>query len=69
MAENLIFYLPRNTQIDELFSILNEIVQVEDESDPTLYAEVQILNSANKVKAILVFFGKNFNKISIYMYI
>ena len=36
-----------------------------EEIDLTLYAEIQMLFSAGKVKAILVLFGKNFNQISV----
>lgn len=63
LAENLIFYLPRNTKPEELFEILSEIYK--DEEDDTLFAEVQILKSANKIKALLIFFGQNYNHVSL----
>jgi predicted RNA methylase len=76
ISQNLIFYLPRNTDIQELFSLISDVISQnekiyskykddDDEFDPTLYAEVQMLNSAGKVKAILVLFGNKFNHISV----
>lgn len=67
ISDDLLFYLPRNTSIEELFSILNELV---DDEDDTMFAEVKMLKSANKVKAILVYFGKSYNHVRIeYIYV
>ena len=33
--------------------------------DPTLFADVHILNSASKVKALLIFFGERYNQLPI----
>lgn len=96
LSQNLVFYLPRNTQIEELFSIISEIITErrgrrgkslerigseleegeaegegdelsfeEEDDDPTLFAEVQMLKSAEKIKAILVYFGSKYNTVSV----
>lgn len=76
ISQNLILYLPRNTDIQELFSLISDVISQNEiiyskysddnqEIDTTLYAEIQMLFSAGKVKAILVLFGKNFNQISV----
>ena len=63
ISKNLMFYLPRNTNIEELFSILSELNTDEDE---TLFAEVKMLESANKIKAILVCIGDEYNHVYIF---
>lgn len=84
ISPNLIFYLPRNTNIEELFSIIGKVIvdkidnknytnvkNSEDDyltnfmEDPTLFAEVHILNSASKVKALLIYFGERYNQMPI----
>ena len=60
LSNNLIFYLPRNTNVEELFSILSEL---NEELDETLFGVVKLLKSANKIKAILVCFGEEFNHV------
>jgi hypothetical protein len=59
ISSNLIFYLPRNTDIQELLSILNDL----DLGDT--FADVKLLQSAHKIKAILVCFGDEYNHISV----
>jgi len=48
-------------QIEELFDIMNEIIEnnphLDKSSDGSLYFDVTILNSAGKIKAILILYG------------
>jgi hypothetical protein len=59
ISSNLMFYLPRNTDIQELLGILNDL----DYGDN--FAEIKLLQSAHKIKAILVCFGEEYNHISV----
>jgi trimethylguanosine synthase len=59
ISSNLMFYLPRNTDIQELLGILNDL----DLGDT--FAEIKLLQSAHKIKAILVCFGDEYNHISV----
>jgi hypothetical protein len=63
LSQNLIFYLPRNTKPEELYKIIceNEDLNNVDEDDLTSFVEIQKLTSANKVKALLVLYGQDFN--------
>lgn len=55
IAKRLIFYLPRTLDLDELFEVLDTFIHKKDH----IYLDIQILNSANKTKAILLVFGKD----------
>jgi hypothetical protein len=57
-ARNIIFYLPRTIVLTEFFEILSDCV-----GDTMLYIDIQILNSANKIKAILLLFGHNVSEV------
>jgi site-specific DNA-adenine methylase len=64
LSKNLIFYLPRNTDIQELLGILNSF-RNGDPEDEVIFMDVQWLKSAHKIKAQLIFFGPRYNKISL----
>ena len=66
LSKNLIFYLPRNTDLNELAKYLimydkNNIKEL----DNTILFDVRYLNSAGKIKAILILYGEKFNNIKI----
>lgn len=58
LAEKMIFYLPRNTSIDEFCEILSEVYRNSNISNENfIFLDIQMLNSANKVKALLIVIG------------
>lgn len=59
VGKNLMFYLPRLIDINELFELINEVTQQD-----ILFLDIHILESANKIKAILFMFGPNVSQIS-----
>ena len=68
ISENLILYLPRNIEIDELFTILFQTYEKlaaknQRVFDPTIFCDIHILYSANKAKALLIFIGDLFNHV------
>ena len=66
ISKNIIFYLPRNTDLEELANLLNEYDKEGIKSvNNTILLDVQYLNSASKIKAILVLYGPKFNSIKI----
>ena len=63
LCNNLIFYLPRNTNINELINYIFKYDKNNIEND-FIYFEEIMLNSANKIKAILILYGKDFNHVN-----
>lgn len=54
IGKNIMFYLPRLIDINELFDLIYDVTHQE-----FIYLDVHILESANKIKAILLLFGPN----------
>ena len=68
ISDNMILYLPRNIEIEELFTILFQTyekieMQTGKVFDKTIFCDIHILNSADKTKALLVFIGDLFNNV------
>lgn len=59
IGKNIMFYLPRLININELFEIVQEVT-----GDSFIFFDVHILESANKIKAILLLFGTKHCSIS-----
>ena len=65
-SKNIIFYLPRNTDLEELAYLLNKYDKNSiDSLNNTILLDVKYLNSASKIKAILILYGPKFNLIKI----
>ncbi len=60
-AKNIIFYLPRTIKLDEFFEIIDN--SVINNKENSLFIDIHILNSANKIKAILLIFGHSANEV------
>ena len=56
IANKIIFYLPRTTILEEFFEIIDEITCKENEG--FLFVDIHILNSANKIKAVMIIFDR-----------
>lgn len=61
IAKKIIFYLPRTLDVEELFEILDTFTMKKD----NIYLDIQILNSANKTKAVLLIFGNEIAEVLI----
>ena len=61
IAKNIIFYLPRTILLEEFYEILSTCLGKEFE---IIYTDIHILNSANKIKAIMLVLGQDINKVS-----
>ncbi len=58
LAEKLIFYLPRNSSIDEFCEILSQVYLDSNLNENSfIFLDIQMLNSANKIKALLITLG------------
>jgi len=57
IANKIIFYFPRTTLLSEFFEIIDETVG--EASDGFICADIHILYSANKVKAVMLIYDKN----------
>ena len=65
-SKNIIIYLPRNTDLEELGNIIYKYDKEMVESlSGTILFDVKYLNSASKIKGILVLYGPKFNSVKI----
>ena len=64
VADNILFFLPRNLDLDELFNICSSIKnETEKNSGKKLFFDIQILESNKRIKSLLIIFGHNINDI------
>ena len=64
VSKNILFYLPRNLDLDELFDICSEIKnEIEANSGKNLFFDVKILKSNDRIKTLLIIFGHNINEV------
>ncbi len=65
IANKIICYFPRTTLLEEFFDIIDDICGKENEG--FLFVDIHILNSANKVKAVMLISDKkNINVIVVF---
>lgn len=57
IAKKVVFYFPRTTLLEELFDVISEVYESTEEG--CYFGDVHILNSANKVKAVMLIFEKD----------
>ena len=58
IVKYIMFYVPRTLKIEELFTIISQI-----KGAHRLFFDIHILKSANKIKALLIIFGYDIDKI------
>jgi hypothetical protein len=66
IGKKIIFYLPRTIMIGEIFEILRDVIKSTDQSRYSrdhMYLDIHILNSANKIKAVMLIFGNNIKEV------
>jgi hypothetical protein len=61
IAKNVIFYLPRTLLLDDLFDIIKTVYSEMGIKTDRIYLNVQVLRSANKIKAVLLILGHDIN--------
>jgi hypothetical protein len=60
IAKNIIFYLPRTLLLEELFDIVYECANsLEPKKRREIFFDVHVLNSAKKIKAVMIIVGVN----------
>jgi hypothetical protein len=67
IGRKIIFYLPRTILIGEIFEILIEVIKSSNQtkySKDHMYLDVHILNSANKIKAVMIIFGNELKEVN-----
>ena len=66
ISQNIILYLPRNTDLEELADIIYKYDKNNIESlSNTILLDTRFLNSASKIKGILVLYGPKFNSVKV----
>ena len=63
------FFLPRTLMLEEFYEIIDDILYERDKKYQDIYIDIHILNSANKIKAILLIFGNDTKKVKLYILI
>lgn len=62
IAPRIIFFLPRSLLLKDLYSILDKILKEKNpEGKFDIIMDVHILNSANKIKALMIIFSNELN--------
>jgi hypothetical protein len=61
IAKRIICYFPRTSLLTEFFEILDEILGPDSKSH--IYVDIHILNSANKIKAVMLVFGNELSEV------
>ncbi len=56
IAPSIIFFLPRTLQLNELHQIIESVQKESDKGPKDILFDVHILNSANKIKALMIIF-------------
>ena len=58
VADNILFFLPRNLDLDELFDICaNAKNEIKQNSGKNIFFDVQIIKSNGRIKSLLIIFG------------
>jgi hypothetical protein len=71
IAKKIIFYLPRTIMLEEFFEVLEEMINKSKFNKSfwgknLIYVDIHILNSANKIKAVMLVFGNNINDVKLF---
>ena len=58
VADNILFFLPRNLDLDELFDLCSTIRnEIKEGSGKNLFFDIRIIKSNNRIKSLLIIFG------------
>ena len=66
IGRKIIFYLPRTVLIGEIFEIIHDVMKSTystQDIQNNMFLDVHILNSANKIKAVMVIFGNEMKEV------
>ena len=64
VADNILFFLPRSLDLDELFGICSDVKnEIKEKSGKQLFFDIQILKSNDRIKSLLIIFGQNVNEV------
>lgn len=66
IAPRIIFFLPRTLDINELCEIIESVLERKGIKLENIFFDVQILNSANKIKALMIIFGIDYEAVKIF---
>ena len=60
VANNILFFLPRNLDLDELFDLCSQVKnEIKEGAGKELFFDIQIIKSNNRIKSLLIIFGHN----------
>ena len=64
IAPRIIFFLPRTLQLEELYQIIETVQRESDKGARDVFFDVHILNSANKIKALMIIFSNDLSSVN-----
>ena len=60
IANNILFFLPRNLDLDELFDLCSTVKnEIKEKSGEQLFFDIKIIKSNGRIKSLLITFGHN----------
>lgn len=68
IAPRIIFFLPRTLQLDELEAIIESVQKETEQGIRDIIFDVHILNSANKIKALMIIFSNDMSNVNIFIF-
>lgn len=63
IAPRIIFFLPRTLQLEDLKQIIEHVQRESDKGPQDIFFDVHILNSANKIKALMIIFSNDLSSV------
>jgi len=69
IAPNIIFFLPRTLQLEELHQIIESVQKDSEKGARDILFDVHILNYANKIKALMIIFSNDLSSVINYFLI
>lgn len=68
IAPRIIFFLPRTLILEELYQIIDQVQKESGKGGENIIFDVHILNSANKIKALMIIFSNDLTTVKIFFF-
>ena len=60
LANKILFFLPRNLDLDELFDLCSAVKnEIKEKSGENIFFDIKIIKSNSRIKSLLITFGHN----------
>jgi hypothetical protein len=69
IAPKIIFFLPRTLHLEDLYQIIKSVQDEMNIGKRDILFDVHILNSANKIKALMIIFSNDLSSVKISLFL